>query len=77
MPKTKGEKRFYLYREKIATRKDRADQHWHTFLEYHPANIHHLANTLDFDQRTERRENEVHSKYPIRLSLTRPLRVRE
>jgi len=32
MPKTKGEKRFYLYREQIATRKDRTDKDWHTFL---------------------------------------------
>jgi hypothetical protein len=34
MPKTKGEKRFYLYKEKIVTRKDRADKDWHTFLQY-------------------------------------------
>jgi len=34
MTKTKGEKRFYLYKEKIATRKDRADKNWNTFLDY-------------------------------------------
>ena len=34
MPKTKGEKRFYLYKDKIATRIDRSDKNWHTFLQY-------------------------------------------
>lgn len=77
MPKTKGEKRFYLYKEKIATRFDRADKEWLTFLDYDAKERHRLHNAVDFDQTLPRRENEVHSSYPIRLSLSRPLRVRD
>jgi hypothetical protein len=75
MSKTKGEKRFYLYREKIATRHDRVDKQWHTFLDY-DANPHkikpRISQTITIDQTTDRKDNEVHSSYPIRLSLSRP-----
>jgi hypothetical protein len=40
MSKTKGEPRFFLYREKIVTRKDRADPFWNTQLEYEPKMRH-------------------------------------
>jgi hypothetical protein len=77
MPKTKGEKRFYLYKEKIVTRFDRSDKEWLTFLDYDAKERHRLQNAIDFDQTLPRRENEVHSSYPIRLSLSRPLQVRD
>ena len=76
MPKTKGEKRFYLYKDQIVTRHDRSDKNWHTFLGYN-TEIERMNKTINFDQTIDRKENEVHSKYPIRLSLSRPLNVRD
>lgn len=75
MPKTRGEKQFFLYREKIATRHDRVDKNWHTFLEYEP-NMPRNGKQADFNQTLDRRDNDVHSKYPIRLSLSRPIRIK-
>ena len=77
MPKTKGEKRFYLYKDKIATRIDRSDKQWHTFLNYNGDITPKMHNTVVFDQELDRKENVVHSKYPIRLSLSRPLKVHD
>ena len=34
MPETKGEKRFFLYRDQVKTRVDRSDKDWHTYLDY-------------------------------------------
>jgi len=60
MSKTKGENRFSLYREKIATRHDRADKEWHTFLEY-DASPHKLkpriSQTITIYHTTDRRDN--------------------
>ena len=47
MPKTKGEKRFDLYREKIATRIDRADKHWNVYLDYNSERKKN-GKTIDF-----------------------------
>ena len=77
MPKTKGEKRFFLYKDEIKTRIDRSDKQWHTFLEYNPDIKQKLNKTITIDQQTDRKDNIVHSNYPIRLSLTRPLKVRD
>ena len=75
MPKTKGEKRFYLYKEKIATRFDRSDKNWHTFLEF-DHNIRKDSATINFSQTLDRRDNDIHSKYPIRLSLSKPIKIK-
>ncbi len=75
MPRTKGEKRFYLYKDVIATRLDRSDNNWHTILEYdvkEPRNEKQIV----FSQTLDRKDNDIHSKYPIRLSLSRPIRVK-
>ena len=69
MPETKGEKRFFLYRNKIATRIDRADKNWHTYLQYDCNNPPPIRPSVDFDKTTDRKPNVVHSGYPIRLSL--------
>lgn len=74
MPKTKGEKRFYLYRDRIITRHDRSDKYWHTFLEY-DSEEKKKTTAINFHQTLDRRDNDVHSKYPIRLSLSKPVRV--
>ena len=76
MPKTKGEKRFFLYKEMIANRHDRSDKNWHTFLEYE-WKMPKKTSTIDFDQTLDRRDNDIHSKYPIRLSLSKPIKIRE
>lgn len=74
MPKTKGEKRFFLYKDKIVTRVDRSDKNWHTFLEY-DSGTKEKTGGVDFNQTLNRRDNDIHSKYPIRLSLSKPVRV--
>jgi hypothetical protein len=74
MPKTKGEKRFFLYKDQIVTRHDRSDKDWHTFLEYDSTHPNRTA-AADFNQTVSRKNNDVHSKYPIRLSLSKPVRV--
>jgi hypothetical protein len=74
MPKTKGEKRFFLYKDEIVTRHDRSDKNWHTFLEY-DAEGRKKRTAIDFNQTLSRKNNDVHSKYPIRLSLSKPVRV--
>lgn len=74
MPKTKGEKRFFLYKDKIATRVDRSDHYWHTFLDYETEKGKKRP-AVDFNQTLSRKDNDIHSKYPIRLSLTKPIRV--
>lgn len=75
MPKTKGEKRFFLYKDDIKTRIDRSDKQWNTFLEYKADIQPKLNKTITIDQQIDRKDNVVHSNYPIRLSLTRPLKV--
>ena len=58
----------------IKTRVDRADPQWLQTLDYSP-NIkveddkNQKITTIDFNQTTNRNENFVHSKYPIRQSL--------
>jgi len=53
MPETKGEKRFFMYRDKIATRHDRNDKIWHTFLEYNTHRDERFT-TIDFNKTTDR-----------------------
>jgi hypothetical protein len=74
MPPPKGEKRFFLYRDQVRTRQDRNDRHWHTFLEYESDQLRRTT-AVDFNQTLNRRSNDIHSKYPIRLSLSKPVRV--
>lgn len=74
MPNTKGEKRFFLYKDRIVTRVDRSDRNWHTFLEYEKEKGKRRA-AVDFNQTLSRKDNDIHSKYPIRLSLSKPVRV--
>lgn len=62
--------RFDLNRDKITTRVDRADPHWVQNLEYLPEEeVSEQFKTISFDLTTDRKPNEVHSKYPIRQSL--------
>ena len=75
MPKTKGEKRFFLYKDQVRTRIDREDKQWHTILAYDADIKPKLNKTITIDQQIDRKDNIVHSNYPIRLSLTRPLKV--
>ena len=55
MPKTKGEKRFFLYKDKIVTRIDRSDKSWHTYLDYKDAPHPKLHDTVVFDQALDRK----------------------
>jgi hypothetical protein len=66
-----------MYKEQIVTRHDRSDQNWNTYLEYETERKPRLNNTIAFDEGLDRRPNEVHSQYPIRLSLSKPLQVRD
>lgn len=50
MAKTKGEKRFYKYREKIRTKYDRADPDWFTSLLYNTEQKWRVRNTGLFEQ---------------------------
>jgi hypothetical protein len=59
------------------TRRDRADKDWHTYLEYDTQREKKIHNAVDFDKALDRKDNEVHSKYPIRLSLSKPLKVHD
>ena len=74
MPKTRGEKRFFLYRDQIRARQDRSDKNWHTFLEYDSQQLR-KTSAVDFNQTVNRKDNDIHSKYPIRLSMSKPVRV--
>jgi hypothetical protein len=66
-----------MYKDEIKTRIDRNDKHWNTFLQYNSDIRPKLNKTITIDDQTDRRDNAVHSTYPIRLSLTRPLKVRD
>lgn len=77
MRKPRGELRFNLFRNEIRTRVDRADPHWMQTLDYSPdiemdasrEKIKKISATIDFNTHTNRKENFVHSSYPIRQSL--------
>ena len=58
-----------MYRNKVATRVDRADKDWHTYLEYNSNQPPEIRPSVEFDKTTDRKPNVVHSDYPIRLSL--------
>jgi len=68
MIRPKGFVEFDKYRELIATRFDRNDPDWHTSLIYEPKEEKN-SKTIDFEQSLDRLPNDIHSKYPIRLSL--------
>lgn len=68
MSKAKGFMEIDKFREIIATRFDRNDPEWHTKLAYEP--LEERSNrTISFDQLLDRRPNDIHSKYPMRISL--------
>ena len=69
--KPKGSLQFDRFKEKIVTRLDRFDPEWHTQLEYLPNTQKEtsLEKKLCFENQTNRQPNDIHSKYPIRLSL--------
>ena len=75
MAKPKGFVEFDKYREVIATRVDRNDPEWHTKLKYEPVKERN-SKTIHFDQLLDRRPNDIHSKYPIRLSLEKITRLK-
>ncbi len=68
MIRPKGFVEFDKYREVVATRLDRNDPEWHTELGYE-VNEERNSKTIQFDQSLDRLPNDIHSKYPIRLSL--------
>ena len=53
--------KFYRFREKIATRKDRMDPTWNTKLRYEPKELIKKNRTIDFDQDLDRKPNLPHS----------------
>jgi hypothetical protein len=71
MAKPKGSMQFDRFKEKIVTRLDRFDPEWHTQLQYESIKQKEtsLEKKLCFDNQTNRQPNDIHSKYPIRLSL--------
>lgn len=75
MSKPKGFIEFDKYREMIATRLDRNDPNWHTKLLYYPQEESN-NKTIHFDQLLDRKPNDIHSKYPMRLSLEKVTRLR-
>ena len=73
MEKPKGDVKFDRYKDVIKSRHDRPDPQWHLSIESidtekMPIKKQKLA-TIDIDRSLSRKANDIHSKYPIRLSL--------
>ena len=68
MAKPKVSIEFDQFKDKIATRFDRNDPQWYTRLQYEEIE-ESKSKTIAFDQLLDRKPNDIHSKYPIRLSL--------
>lgn len=73
MQSPRGHVRFDSFREKIAVRSDRSDPNWGMTLNYehtHENPEWKNAKTIRMEKISERRLNEVYSKYPIRQSMS-------
>lgn len=61
--------KFASFRDRIATRYDRADPDWHLKMDTSDCRIEQKDLSYDFKNYSPRKLNEVQSKYPIRASL--------
>jgi hypothetical protein len=64
-----GHVKFPLFRNSIATRYDRPDPHWHLVLDTSNCQLPRKDDSYDFAMHSERRINEVKSKYPFRQCM--------
>ena len=72
MSNPKGYAKFDLFRDKIATRFDRLDPNWGMNLNYEDLYLNRKKDNkgVEMKKLTERKPNEVYSKYPIRQNMS-------
>ena len=72
MSNPRGYAKFDLFRDKIATRFDRVDPPWGMNLNYEDLYLNRKRDNrgVAMKKMTERKPNEVYSKYPIRQNMS-------